>query len=113
VIAVASEDDETDADEKEKAINIEVPGDDRKRYVTVEIPMDQYECLLEIKDKHGLTWRGLLMHAQRELEYTNGPNGQYERLNATRKRHGFTWKGILLFAAKDLEGGKSRNPGSC
>lgn len=29
---------------------------------------EQYERLSDVKDKHGLTWRGMLIHAARNLE---------------------------------------------
>ncbi|MDG5761892.1 hypothetical protein QA600_21460 [Natronococcus sp. A-GB1] len=94
----------TDGKDDSKAINIEIPGEDKTRYVSVELPHEQYQRLDDLKDQHGLTWRGLLMHTHRqlnspEIESTN----QYEQLNETRQWHGFTWKGMLLHAARDLE----------
>jgi hypothetical protein len=87
-----------------KSINVEIPGENKTRYVSVELPSGQYQRLDDLKDQHGLTWRGLLMHTHRQL---NSPNiestDQYEQLNETRQWHGFTWKGMLLHAARDLE----------
>ncbi|MDG5821595.1 hypothetical protein [Natronococcus sp. A-GB7] len=87
-----------------KSINIEVSGSEKKRYVSVEMPYDQYERLDELKNRNGLTWRGLLMHTHRSLGSPEAEvDGQYEQLNETRQHHGFTWKGMLLYAARDLE----------
>jgi hypothetical protein len=103
VVLMADENDSMDGEEDLKAINIEVPGAEKKRYVSVDMPRDQYELLDDLKNRNGLTWRGLLMHAQRSLSELKPDSGQYEQLNETRQLHGFTWKGMLLYAARDLE----------
>lgn len=37
--------------------------------VHIDIPNDeQYEHLSDVKEKHGLTWRGMLVLAAKELE---------------------------------------------
>ena len=36
--------------------------------INIEVDEDQYESLKETKKRHGLTWRGMLLHAQRELD---------------------------------------------
>lgn len=109
VIIVTENSDQSTPDEDDdiRAINIEVPGADETRYVSTKLPADQYNMLVDLKDDHGLTWRGLLMYARRELNgLPDGADidevGQYQLVNETRKRHGFTWKGMLLFAARDL-----------
>ncbi|WP_394743215.1 hypothetical protein [Natronococcus roseus] len=96
---------ETDADEHEsKSVNIEIPGENKTRYVSVELPHEQYQRLDDLKDQHGLTWRGLLMHTHRQLSTPKTEStDQYGQLNETRQWHGFTWKGMLLHAARDLE----------
>ena len=42
--------------------------------INIEVDEDQYESLKETKQRHGLTWRGMLLHAQRELE--SGPTSE-------------------------------------
>jgi hypothetical protein len=39
--------------------------------INIEIDEEQYESLKATKKRHGLTWRGMLLHAQRELD--SGP----------------------------------------
>lgn len=95
---------DTENEDDSKAINIEVSGAEKKRYVSVEMPYDQYKRLDDLKNRNGLTWRGLLMHTHRRLGSPKSEeDGQYEQLNETRQHHGFTWKGMLLYAARDLE----------
>jgi hypothetical protein len=95
---------DTENEDDSKAINIEVAGAEKKRYVSVEMPYDQYKRLDDLKNRNGLTWRGLLMHTHRSLASPETEeDGQYEQLNETRQHHGFTWKGMLLYAARDLE----------
>lgn len=36
--------------------------------INIEVDKEQYESLKETKERHGLTWRGMLLHAQRELD---------------------------------------------
>ncbi|CCQ35940.1 uncharacterized protein Nmlp_1906 [Natronomonas moolapensis 8.8.11] len=36
--------------------------------INIEVGEEQYESLKETKKHHGLTWRGMLLHAQRELD---------------------------------------------
>lgn len=36
--------------------------------INLEVSEEQYESLKETKNTHGLTWRGMLLHAQRELD---------------------------------------------
>ena len=39
------------------------------KYVKIEFKnKSQYEGLKETKKRHGLTWKGMLLHAQRELD---------------------------------------------
>ncbi|CCQ34513.1 hypothetical protein HLRTI_001550 [Halorhabdus tiamatea SARL4B] len=39
------------------------------KYVKIEFEDEsQYEGLKETKKRHGLTWRGMLLHAQKELD---------------------------------------------
>ena len=39
------------------------------KYVKIEFDNEeQYEELKELKDHHGFTWKGMLLHAQRKLE---------------------------------------------
>lgn len=39
------------------------------KYVKIEFDDEsQYESLEETKEHHGLTWKGMLLHAQRELD---------------------------------------------
>lgn len=91
-------------EESSKSINIEIPGEDKVRYVSVELPHEQYQLLDDLKERHGLTWRGLLMHSYRQLSSPETEStDQYEQLNEIRQWHGFTWKGMLLHAARDLE----------
>jgi hypothetical protein len=97
---------ETDTDEDDsKSVNIEIEGENKTRYVSVEFPSEQYQHLDELKEQHGLTWRGLLMHTHRQLDTPEIESlDQYKQLNETRQWHGFTWKGMLLYAGRDLEG---------
>ena len=39
--------------------------------INIEVDEEQYESLKQTKKRHGLTWRGMLLHAQRELD--SGP----------------------------------------
>jgi hypothetical protein len=39
--------------------------------INIEVNEEQYESLKDTKKRHGLTWRGMLLHAQRELD--SGP----------------------------------------
>lgn len=39
--------------------------------INIEGDEEQYESLKATKKRHGLTWRGMLLHAQRELD--SGP----------------------------------------
>jgi hypothetical protein len=34
----------------------------------IKVDDDQFEWLSEVKDKRGLTWRGMLIHAAEDLE---------------------------------------------
>ncbi len=36
--------------------------------INIEVDGEQYESLKETKERYGLTWRGMLLHAQRELD---------------------------------------------
>ena len=36
--------------------------------INIEVDEEQYESLKHTKKRHGLTWRGMLLHAQRELD---------------------------------------------
>ncbi|MFD1570748.1 hypothetical protein [Halorubrum laminariae] len=36
--------------------------------INIEVDEEQYESLKETKKRHGLMWRGMLLHAQRELD---------------------------------------------
>ena len=36
--------------------------------INIEVDEEQYESLKETKKRNGLTWRGMLLHAQRELD---------------------------------------------
>ncbi|MHC3439635.1 hypothetical protein ACYJ1Y_16465 [Natrialbaceae archaeon A-gly3] len=36
--------------------------------INFEVDDDQYERLKETKKRHGLTWKGMMLHAQRELD---------------------------------------------
>ena len=36
--------------------------------INIEEDEEQYESLKETKKHYGLTWRGMLLHAQRELD---------------------------------------------
>lgn len=36
--------------------------------INIEVDEDQYKSLKETKKRHGLTWRGMLLHAQRQLD---------------------------------------------
>jgi len=39
------------------------------KYVKIEFEDEsQYKSLKETKKRHGLTWKGMLLHAQRELD---------------------------------------------
>jgi hypothetical protein len=41
--------------------------------IRLEVPDDdQYEWLNSVKNEHGLTWRGMLIHAAKDLE-TDSP----------------------------------------
>jgi len=38
-------------------------------HVNIEIPDDgQYKCIKRVKNEHGLTWRGMLIHAADDLD---------------------------------------------
>ena len=38
-------------------------------HVNIEVPDDeQYERIKRVKNEHGLTWRGMLIHAADDLE---------------------------------------------
>lgn len=37
-------------------------------HINFEIGEEQYESLKATKKRHGLTWKGMLLHAQRELD---------------------------------------------
>jgi len=37
--------------------------------INIEVDEEQYESLKQTKKRHGLTWRGMLLHAQRELDF--------------------------------------------
>ncbi|ELY58854.1 hypothetical protein [Natronococcus jeotgali] len=97
--------DDSDSTER-KSINIEIPDGDDTSYVSLKVPADQYDEFTRVKNDQGLTWRGLLVHAYRNLEAPDGLDpdaGQHSKLNAVRKRNGLTWKGMLLFAVRDLK----------
>jgi len=36
--------------------------------INFEVEDDQYERLKETKKRHGLTWKGMMLHAQRKLD---------------------------------------------
>jgi hypothetical protein len=36
--------------------------------INIELSDDQFETLKATKKRHGLTWKGMLLHAHRELE---------------------------------------------
>lgn len=36
--------------------------------INIEVDEEQYGSLKETKKRHGLTWKGMLLHAQRELD---------------------------------------------
>jgi hypothetical protein len=36
--------------------------------INIEVDEEQYEMLKATKKRHGLTWRGMLLHAHRELD---------------------------------------------
>lgn len=36
--------------------------------INFEVDDDQFESLKETKKRHGLTWKGMLLYAQRHLE---------------------------------------------
>ena len=40
--------------------------------INFEVDDDQYERLKETKKRHGLTWKGMMLHAQRELDSEGG-----------------------------------------
>ena len=43
------------------------------KYINVEVSdEDQYDRLKRVKDEHGLTWRGMLIHAADDLETPAG-----------------------------------------
>lgn len=42
--------------------------------INVKLSEDQYESLKETKKKYGMTWKGMLLHAQRELESESNCN---------------------------------------
>lgn len=43
------------------------------KYINIEVAdEDQYERLARVKDEHGLTWRGMLIHAADDLETPTG-----------------------------------------
>lgn len=43
------------------------------KYINIEVSdEEQYDRLKRVKDKHGLTWRGMLIHAADDLETPTG-----------------------------------------
>ena len=40
--------------------------------LNIEVNQDEYDRLSEIKDAHGLTWKGMLLQGARSLD-TDGP----------------------------------------
>ncbi len=46
-------------------------GSDEQKYINIKLPRDQYDQLVETKERHGMTWKGLLLHAQRDLRKNN------------------------------------------
>ncbi|SIS09465.1 hypothetical protein [Natronorubrum daqingense] len=40
--------------------------------LNIEVDQDEYDRLSEIKDAHGLTWKGVLLQGARSLD-TEGP----------------------------------------
>jgi hypothetical protein len=36
--------------------------------INIEVGKERYESLKEAKKRHGLTWKGMLLHAQRGLD---------------------------------------------
>ncbi|SDK05562.1 hypothetical protein [Natronorubrum texcoconense] len=40
--------------------------------LNIEVDQDEYDRLSEIKDAHGLTWKGMLLQGARSLD-TEGP----------------------------------------
>jgi len=36
--------------------------------IHIEVPDEQYERLKRVKNEHGLTWRGMLIHTADDLE---------------------------------------------
>jgi hypothetical protein len=37
-------------------------------HINFEVGEEQYESLKATKKRHGLTWKGMLLHAQRDLD---------------------------------------------
>lgn len=99
-------DDNGSDDEPKKNLNIEIPSEDAEsgvQYAPAQLPIGQYDILDSIKEDYGLTWRGLLMVARRDLdgEIPDGSD-QYSAINETRKYHGLTWRGMLIHAVRVL-----------
>lgn len=43
------------------------------KYINIEVSdEEQYDRLKRVKDEHGLTWRGMLIHAADDLETPAG-----------------------------------------
>jgi len=43
------------------------------KYINIEVSdEEQYDRLKRVKDEHGLTWRGMLIHAADDLETPTG-----------------------------------------
>ncbi|MFC4990340.1 hypothetical protein [Saliphagus infecundisoli] len=40
--------------------------------IHIEVPDEQYERLSRVKNEHGLTWRGMVIHAADDLETPDG-----------------------------------------
>lgn len=108
-----SEDDSTEV----KNLNIEIPSksaDSGIQYAPAELPMKQYLTLDKIKDEYGLTWRGLLMVARRDLDgEIDEDEDQYSAINGSRQFHGLTWRGMLIHAVRVLGEDDRLEPTGC
>jgi len=51
-------------------------------HVNIEVPDDeQYKRIKRVKNEHGLTWRGMLIHAADDLETPAGGNRWFASLS--------------------------------
>ena len=51
--------------------NGDTTDDNEQKYINIKLPRDQYDQLVETKERNGMTWKGLLLHAQRDLRKNN------------------------------------------